>query len=583
MLGLIYTLRSLFPVIFITFVVSYICRNVVRFLNAPFGNRWYMRKVIVIITFLLLLSGFYLGGRFLVPNIYEQGKQIVNIVRDLRLHEDVDSALPNLYASLRFWFYKNSDAYKEELEEFKEGKDPGQVAFDNSKETSKKLRDQFEGRMVRQLGELAYEENKETPEFLDEFNAGLDGWVEHEFEQDREHLLAEKEQDLRRDLSDGMFDRVKKLHGSTEVQWNKYLKDQALLDLYRKYDGNEGKEAEYNAYFKEAYVIREGEAAIMAEKGTGEWELKFKAFYEGPPAKEFPYDRFVQLEQARTRQGYLNILGEEANPETMMVRFFREKTENKFAETFREYGFVEELNTKMKGDFLPDVAKWVASTIEYTFTLAFQMILSVFLSFFIVWDIPRLKKIIGRLGTSRMSNFYREVYPGLVSFGWLMGRAFQAQAIIAAVNTMLTLSAMHILDVPHKTFLCSIVFICSFIPVVGVIISSVPIVVVSLQEANGFIIALEMVGCVLLIHFLETTVLNPKIMGDMLKLHPLLVLIILLVGEHFFGVWGLLLGVPISVYIFRFVILRDIDGLVPPEIHEMIDSVTPESESAGKA
>ena len=124
---------------------------------------------------------------------------------------------------------------------------------------------------------------------------------------------------------------------------------------------------------------------------------------------------------------------------------------------------------------------------------------------------------------------------------------------------------MSMLGVPHRTFLCSIVFICSFIPVVGVVISSIPIAVVCLQLPGGLVLALEMVGCILIIHFIETTLLNPKIMGDMLKVHPLLVLVILLVGEHFFGVWGLLLGVPVSVYIFRFVILRETSGLLPAE------------------
>jgi predicted PurR-regulated permease PerM len=43
----------------------------------------------------------------------------------------------------------------------------------------------------------------------------------------------------------------------------------------------------------------------------------------------------------------------------------------------------------------------------------------------------------------------------------------------------------------------------------------------------------------------------------MLHLHPVLVLTILAVCEHFFGVWGLLLGVPVVVYVIRFVILQE--------------------------
>ena len=46
------------------------------------------------------------------------------------------------------------------------------------------------------------------------------------------------------------------------------------------------------------------------------------------------------------------------------------------------------------------------------------------------------------------------------------------------------------------------------------------------------------------IHQLEANFLNPKIMGDAAKIHPVLVVFSLLVGEHFFGIVGALLAVP---------------------------------------
>jgi hypothetical protein len=77
--------------------------------------------------------------------------------------------------------------------------------------------------------------------------------------------------------------------------------------------------------------------------------------------------------------------------------------------------------------------------------------------------------------------------------------------------------------------------------------------------------ALEVIGAILVIHFIETSILNPKILGDMLHLHPVMVLAVLAIGEHFFGVWGLLLGVPVAVYIVRCVILdEEIPGLTEP-------------------
>jgi predicted PurR-regulated permease PerM len=42
------------------------------------------------------------------------------------------------------------------------------------------------------------------------------------------------------------------------------------------------------------------------------------------------------------------------------------------------------------------------------------------------------------------------------------------------------------------------------------------------------------------IHLLETSFLGPKIVGKVSHLHPVMVLVILAIGEHFFGIWGLL-------------------------------------------
>ena len=44
------------------------------------------------------------------------------------------------------------------------------------------------------------------------------------------------------------------------------------------------------------------------------------------------------------------------------------------------------------------------------------------------------------------------------------------------------------------------------------------------------------------IHFIEAYALNPAIYSAHLKLHPLLVLSVLVIAEHSLGVWGLLLA-----------------------------------------
>ena len=54
---------------------------------------------------------------------------------------------------------------------------------------------------------------------------------------------------------------------------------------------------------------------------------------------------------------------------------------------------------------------------------------------------------------------------------------------------------------------------------------------------------------IILIHMMEAYVLNPKLMSDQTKLPVCFIFIILLVGEHYLGVWGLLIGVPIFIFL----------------------------------
>jgi predicted PurR-regulated permease PerM len=61
--------------------------------------------------------------------------------------------------------------------------------------------------------------------------------------------------------------------------------------------------------------------------------------------------------------------------------------------------------------------------------------------------------------------------------------------------------------------------------------------------------------------------LSPRIVGKILHLHPVVVLAILVIGEHLFGIWGLLLGVPVAVFAIHAGILAEgIPGIYePPE------------------
>lgn len=186
----------------------------------------------------------------------------------------------------------------------------------------------------------------------------------------------------------------------------------------------------------------------------------------------------------------------------------------------------------------------------YLLTLGSAFLLSLLFSFLIVLDLPGLTKNVKSLADTKLGFIYDEVAPSVRDFGTVLGRALEAQLFIAIINTLLTALGLLLLGLNDKiAFLSLIVFLCSFIPVAGVFISSGPICLVALQE-SGFGLMFLAVIMITAIHLIEAYILNPKIYGHHLHLNPVVVLIILTLGGKMFHVWGLVLGVPICVYIF---------------------------------
>lgn len=192
-----------------------------------------------------------------------------------------------------------------------------------------------------------------------------------------------------------------------------------------------------------------------------------------------------------------------------------------------------------------------------------QFLLSLLFSFLIVYDLPNLQKGVKSLRHTRLRYVYDEVGDSLVSFGRTLGRAFEAQILIAIANTVLTAIGIWLINIRGEmAFISLIVFFCSFVPIAGVFISSVPICLLALQQ-GGVAKVMIAVALITIIHMLEAYVLNPRIFGRHLRLNTVVVLILVTVSGKLFGLWGLVLCLPIATYIFKDAIrVRDQDGQV---------------------
>lgn len=216
------------------------------------------------------------------------------------------------------------------------------------------------------------------------------------------------------------------------------------------------------------------------------------------------------------------------------------------------FGLVEH-DGQHKVNQLVDLVRGVGGSIA---AIASAFLLALLFSFLIVLDLPRLKQSVQSLEYSRLGFIYREVAGSISDFASVLGRSLEAQFAIAVINSLLTAFGVAMLGMGSTmAFLTVIVFLCSFIPVLGVFISSVPICLIALQT-SGLTTMILAIVMITVIHLIEGYILNPRIYGSYMRINPVIVLFILTIGAKLFHIWGLVLGVPICTYLYGLVVQK---------------------------
>src|SRR4029077_4708082 len=116
---------------------------------------------------------------------------------------------------------------------------------------------------------------------------------------------------------------------------------------------------------------------------------------------------------------------------------------------------------------------------------------------------------------------------------------------VAAIHAVVIGFALWVLGVPLLVPLVILVFIAAFIPLVGILVAGTLAVAVTLGT-RGWVAALVLVAVFILENQLESHLLQPLVVGRMVRIHPLAIILVLAVGAAIAGIAGAIVGVPIT-------------------------------------
>jgi predicted PurR-regulated permease PerM len=126
----------------------------------------------------------------------------------------------------------------------------------------------------------------------------------------------------------------------------------------------------------------------------------------------------------------------------------------------------------------------------------------------------------------------------------MISRYLRGQVTVAIAMGVITGLGLWIARFPYAGTLGLIVGVFSVVPYLGLVLSLIPAIFIALVSGSVLISLLKVAVVYGASQLLEASVISPRIVGESVGLHPVLVLLALALGGFFFGFVGLLLGVP---------------------------------------
>lgn len=136
-----------------------------------------------------------------------------------------------------------------------------------------------------------------------------------------------------------------------------------------------------------------------------------------------------------------------------------------------------------------------------------------------------------------LSNVFQEIQH-------VLSRYIRGQILMSCIIATLTFLGMWIMGVPYPMVIGLLAAITEWVPIVGPIVGAIPAII--LGATVDLSLAVKVLIFYIIIQQIDSHLIMPQVMGAVIKLHPVVIVIALLIGGTLFGVAGMILTVPVT-------------------------------------
>lgn len=242
----------------------------------------------------------------------------------------------------------------------------------------------------------------------------------------------------------------------------------------------------------------------------------------------------------------MNTLTATITKENINILFIQIEEEIKnympFVDSTEFAGKVEEFISGLLFESINNISNIVSSIVS---VLAISIIVP-FMAFFLLKDNTQLIKGIVNIVPNR---FFEFSYWVINQISFKLGRFVRGWIFDAFLVGTLAAIGLTILGIQNSITIGFVAGIGHLIPYFGPIIGGIPAIIISLIQFGDFSKLPEIVIMFVIIYTFDNGYMQPNIFSKTTDIHPLMIILLILMGSQIFGIIGMLLAVPAATVV----------------------------------
>lgn len=117
-------------------------------------------------------------------------------------------------------------------------------------------------------------------------------------------------------------------------------------------------------------------------------------------------------------------------------------------------------------------------------------------------------------------------------------------AMVITIVATLNVTGLLVLGIPYAVFFGVLAALLNVIPYIGVLIGSIPPVLIALLMTDSLFYPLAVIGLLVVVQTLDNNLITPNVSGSQVSINPLAAIIALMIGGFLWGAIGMILAIP---------------------------------------